>query len=76
MAKKIQDLRETLFDTIEQVKSGKMDVEKAKAITSIAQVLVNTAKAEIDFLKHVSQQGNTGFISGDLKMIANKEKAA
>ena len=63
MAKNIQDLRESLFDTIELIKSGKMDAEKAKAITDIAQVIVNTAKAEIDFLKNVSQQGNTGFIS-------------
>jgi hypothetical protein len=63
MAKTIQDLRETLFDTIEQVKAGKMDIDKAKAITSIAQVVVNSAKAEVDFLKNVSQQGNTGFMS-------------
>lgn len=64
MAKKIQDLRETLFDTIDLIKAGKMDVEKAKAITDIAQVIVNSAKAEVDFLKNVNQQGNTGFISG------------
>jgi hypothetical protein len=63
MAKKIQDLRETLFDTIEGIKNGKIDVEKAKAITNIAQVLVNSAKVEVDFLKNVNQQGNTGFIS-------------
>lgn len=62
MAKKIQDLRDTLFDTIEGIKSGKIDVEKAKAITNIAQVIVNSAKAEVDFLKNVSQQGDTGFI--------------
>lgn len=65
MAKKIQDLRETLFDTIEMIKTGKIDVDKAKAITNIAQVIVNSAKAEVDFLKHVSQQGNTGFIAGE-----------
>jgi hypothetical protein len=63
MAKKISDLRETLFDTIEGIKSGKIDVEKAKAITNIAQVLVNSAKVEVDFLKNVNQQGNTGFIN-------------
>jgi hypothetical protein len=63
MAKKISDLRETLFDTIEGIKSGKIDVEKAKAITNIAQVLVNSAKVEVDFLKNVNQQGNTWFIS-------------
>lgn len=65
MSKKIVDLRDTLFDTIEQIKSGKLDVDKAKAITDIAQVIVNSAKAEIDFLKNVNQQGNTGFISSD-----------
>lgn len=68
MAKKIEDLRETLFDTIEGIKAGKIDVEKAKAITNIAQVIVNSAKAEVDFLKNVSQQGNTGFI-GAAKML-------
>ncbi len=68
MAKKIQDLRDTLFDTIEGIKSGKIDVEKAKAITNIAQVVVNSAKAEVDFLKNVSQQGDTGFI-GNGKQI-------
>lgn len=69
MAKKIEDLRETLFDTIEQIKSGKLDVEKAKAITNIAQVIVNSAKAEVDFLKNVNSQGNTGFI-GSAKQLA------
>lgn len=68
MAKKIEDLRETLFDTIELIKAGKMDVEKAKAITNIAQVIVNSAKAEVDFLKNVNQQGNTGFI-GSTKQL-------
>ena len=69
MAKKIQDLRETLFETIELIKTGKIDVDKAKAITNIAQVIVNSAKAEVDFLKNVNSQGNTGFISGDIKKI-------
>lgn len=63
MSKKIEDLRETLFETIELVKNGKLDVEKAKAITDIAQVIVNSAKAEVDFLKHVNATGGTGFIS-------------
>lgn len=68
MSKNIADLRETLFDTIDMLKAGKLDVEKAKAITDVAQVIVNSAKAEIDFLKYVNQQGNTGFISGDKQL--------
>jgi hypothetical protein len=63
MPKRIEDLRETLFETIELVKSGKIKATEAKAITDIAQVIVNSAKAEVDFLKNVNQQGNTGFIS-------------
>ena len=63
MGKKIEDLREALFDTIDQIKAGTMDVEKAKAITSIAQVIVNSAKAEVDFLKNVNATGSTGFIA-------------
>lgn len=70
MSKNIADLRETLFDTIDMLKAGKLDVEKAKAITDVAQVIVNSAKAEIDFLKHVNQQGNTGFIgTSDKKQL-------
>lgn len=70
MSRKIADLRETLFDTIDKVKEGKLDVEKAKAITAIAQVIVNSAKAEVDFLKNVNQQGNTGFIgASDQKQL-------
>lgn len=71
MAKKIEDLRESLFDTIEAIKSGKIDVEKAKAITNIAQVIVNSAKAEVDFLKNVNATGDTGFM-GSQKRIAAK----
>lgn len=65
MAKKIEDLRDTLFETIEMVKSGKMDHDKAKSITELAQVIVNSAKVEVDFLKNVSQHGNTGFIASN-----------
>lgn len=63
MAKKIEDLRDTLFETIQMVKDGKMDHEKAKSITELAQVIINSAKVEVDFLKNVNQQGNTGFIA-------------
>jgi hypothetical protein len=54
MAKnKITDLRDHLFETIELLKdkdSG-MSVDKAKAIADVSQVIINTAKLEIDFVK-------------------------
>lgn len=54
MAKnKISDLRDHLFATIEglQDPESNMTVEKAKAVADVAQVIINTAKLEIDFVK-------------------------
>jgi hypothetical protein len=57
MAKnKIVDLRNHLFETIEMLKDGdeetsKMTVDKAKAISNVAQVIINSAKLEIEFMK-------------------------
>ena len=77
MAKnKIQDLRDHLFETIELLKdseSNHMTIEKAKAIAGISQVIINTAKLEIDFIKAVDKMdGNyvsTQFITPEPKKI-------
>jgi hypothetical protein len=58
----IQDLRELLFDTIQGVKNGKVDVEKAKVISDLSQVMVNTAKAEVDFMRATGAT-NSGFLN-------------
>lgn len=49
----VSDLREMLFETLEQLKdpASAMDVDRAKAVSEVAQVIINTAKAEIDFIK-------------------------
>ncbi len=63
MAKKnISDLRETLFDTIEGLKSGTIDVDTAKTIRDIGQVIVNSAKVEVDMLKDVGGVNGSNFI--------------
>lgn len=53
MKNKIQDLRNHLFETIERLKdkSEPMDLERAKTIADVAQVIVNSAKVEVDFIK-------------------------
>ena len=73
MAKnKIEDLRDHLFETIEMLKDGDMEIDKAKAITNVAQVIVNSAKTEVDFMKVVGGIGNgSGFIP--LESRGNKE---
>jgi hypothetical protein len=57
----IQDLRELLFDTIQGVKAGTVDTEKAKVISDLSQVMVNTAKAEVDFIRATGGK-DSGFI--------------
>lgn len=59
--KTIDDLRTVLFETIDALKSGAMDIDKAKVISDLSQVMVNTAKVEIEFVKITDSKGS-GFI--------------
>lgn len=70
MAKdKIQDLRHHLFETIEMLKDGDMEIEKARAISEVAQVIINSAKVEVQFLKEMGSNRHTGFIQLENKEI-------
>lgn len=70
MAKnKITDLRNHLFEVIELLKdeeANSMSIDKAKAIADISQVIINTAKLEIQFIQATDQMEGmfktTGFI--------------
>lgn len=61
--KNINDLRTALFETMQDVRSGKLDVNKAKAVTDLAQTIVNTAKVEVDFIRATDSTADSGFIS-------------
>lgn len=64
MKNKIEDLRNHLFETLEALKNEDkpMEIERAKAISEVAQTIINSAKVEVDFLKlHGASQGS-GFI--------------
>lgn len=65
MAKnKIQDLRDHLFETLEQLKDADsgMTIERAKAVADISQVIINTAKLEVEAIKTIDKL--TGFYPG------------
>lgn len=62
MSNDINALRSTLFDTLREVKAGTMDLDRAKAINDTAQVIINTAKAEVDFMKVTGSNSGTDFI--------------
>lgn len=57
------DLRNHLFAALEglQDKDEPMDIERAKAVADVAQVLINSAKVEVEYLKQCGKNG-TGFI--------------
>ncbi|MBK7097882.1 MAG: hypothetical protein IPH58_05460 [Sphingobacteriales bacterium] len=71
---KIEDLRNHLFATLEalQDKDEPMEVNRAKAIADVANVIVNSAKTEIDFLKVTGRAEGTGFIPEE-RQIGNKK---
>lgn len=57
----IRDLRERLFDAIDKVSDGTMDLDRAQKVADLAQVIVNSAKAEVEHMK-VAETAGTGFI--------------
>lgn len=63
MKNKIEDLRNHLFSTLEDLRDNDkpMEIERAKAIADVAQVIVNAAKAENDFIRLTGSKGS-GFI--------------
>ena len=63
MRNKISDLRDHLFEVIEQLKDRDqpMDLDRARAVADVAQVIVNSAKVEVEYQKVTGSDG-TGFI--------------
>lgn len=62
MKNKVEDLRNHLFEVIEGLKDGSVDIEKAKAIADVGQVIVNSAKVEVDYLRVTGAAKGSGFI--------------
>jgi len=83
MKNKIEDLRNHLFVAIEQLmdKENPMPLDRAQTVADVAQVIVNSAKVEVDFLRAADALGanldkgvtvGTGFINSkkpELKAI-------
>jgi hypothetical protein len=67
MQNKIEDLRNHLFATLEALRDEEkpMEIERAKAVAQVAQVIVDSAKVENDFIKATGSTGS-GFIEKQL----------
>jgi len=70
MKNKIEDLRNHLFATMESLMDPEnpMEINRAKAIADVAQVIVNSVKIEVDFLKATDRTQGTGFIPEDKQL--------
>lgn len=67
MAKnKLQDLRDHLFETIEGLKDAEkpMDIQRAVAISQVANAIINSAKLEVRYLEQIDSSGNGGEFFG------------
>lgn len=59
----ISDLRETLFETLKDLraKENPMEIDRAKAIVSVSETIIESAKTEVEFMKVTGANGS-GFI--------------
>lgn len=64
MRNRISDVRNHLIATMEALldEEKPLDVERAKAVAAVGQVLIESAKAEVQFLRVVGTESSTGFI--------------
>ena len=76
MKNKISDLRNHLFSVLEELTDPEStyDIAKAKVVADVAQVIINSAKIENDYIKIIGGSHGTGFIEdrNEVKQIVEK----
>lgn len=72
MKNKIEDLRDHLFATLEGLrdKEAPMDIERAKAVSQVAQVVIESAKVECKYVELVGGKG-IGFMGDTAALPAS-----
>lgn len=60
----INDLRDILFEQIRELNNPEKtpDIDRARAIASLSQVMINSVKSEIEFHKITGQKINSSFL--------------
>jgi hypothetical protein len=64
MANDLTELRSHLFDALNRLKTGEpndAEMRRAKAVSDVAQVLIGSAKVEVEFIRVAGGRG-TGFV--------------
>jgi hypothetical protein len=68
MAKnKMSDLRNHLFETLEALKDAEkpMELDRARAISQVAQTIIESAKVEVEFVRAIEASSGSEFF-GDV----------
>jgi hypothetical protein len=77
MKNKISDLRNHLFSVLEELTDPEStyDIAKAKVVADVAQVIINSAKVENQYLKIIGGTHGSGFIEeGRMEVKSLNEK--
>lgn len=71
MKTKIDDLREHLFATLEALRDPDkpMELDRARAISEVAQTIINTAKVEVDYAKVVGKDVASSFLPAPVRAV-------
>lgn len=75
---KIEDLRNIIFAALERLDEDdtmknpialEREIKRSAAIADLAQVIVNSAKVEVDFIRATDKKNGTGFIPEESKKL-------
>ena len=74
----IDDLREHLFETLKALRDPEnpMEIDRAKAICEVGQVIINSAKVEVDAMRATGAKSGTRFLPEPEKSIGQEKPAA
>lgn len=64
------DVRSVLMETIENLNSGKIDIEKAKVINELSASMINIAKTQVEYLKAIPNSVKEQMTTTEVKAIA------
>lgn len=66
----LKDVRQEAFDAIRKLKAKEMDVQTARSIREMLQVVVDTANTQIEFIKVIPDTIKDEMSADDMKAIA------
>lgn len=63
--KTVEDLRAHLFAALQGLQDGTLDVDRAKAISEVAQTIINSAKVEVEAARLADASEAPRFLAGE-----------